>query len=84
MKISLRQVLTKAGLSNIILIVTMKVIKELIKMKKCIHHWVRVANKPWFSSFGSDVVLQCSICHIFTNVSEEEVSNFESKTRLVH
>jgi len=53
-------------------------------LKQHKHHWCRMDNKPWFSSFGTDVVLQCSICHIFTNVSEEEVSNFESKTRLVH
>jgi len=53
-------------------------------LKQHKHHWCRMDNKPWFSSFGTDVVSQCSICHIFTNVSEEEVSNFESKTRLVY
>ena len=53
-------------------------------MKKCIHHWLRVANKPWFSSFGSEVVLECSICHTFINVSEEEAKKLESKTRLTY
>lgn len=53
-------------------------------MKKCIHQWRQVSNKPWFSTFGSEIVLECKICHTFINVSEEEVKNFESKTRTVY
>lgn len=48
------------------------------------HHWSRVSNKPWFSSFGAEVVLECDICHRFINVSEEEANKFESKTRLTN
>jgi len=47
---------------------------------KC--HWVRVDSNPWFSTFGIEVVLRCSICHRFVNISEKEAGNFESKTRL--
>lgn len=54
-------------------------------LKQHKHHWVRVTNnKPWLKSFGAEVTLECSICHSFINVSEEEASNLESKTRLTY
>ena len=51
-------------------------------MKKHIHQWRQVSKKPWLKTFGSEIVLECKICHTFVNASEEEASKLESKTRL--
>ena len=45
-------------------------------LKQHKHHWLRVSNKPWFSSFGAEVVLECSICHRFINVRADDVRVF--------
>lgn len=42
-------------------------------MKQHKHCWVRVSNEPWLRTYGNEVMLECSICHRFTHVNEDDI-----------